>query len=300
MSSVGTPVHCVLLGIKRISRIAKDEVFGSGDNDDWLMYYDNREMKQGRAKVLDLLIGLGADFTLSYRAPNGSEYSCIELTFCAGIGTKEHPLLELVNIGVQLEDGFATRFMRASEICNTEASAKTTIEALIARLDKNPQTERVRSELFTIALQFQSSVASALFTSDVISVDMLYEAFRSATRFDQTNIVEKLLQDARLDPLASHGRLGETVLHEAAIHDAVYTLNFSYLSDWMLMLLEVLAPLLCMMQLRRLARMEMLFRCYLVMAHLLFLPTITARTLGTSLPNMAMLLACEPWLYLTK
>jgi ankyrin repeat protein len=33
------------------------------------------------------------------------------------------------------------------------------------------------------------------------------------------------LQDARLDPLASHGRLGDTVLHEAATHDAVNTLK---------------------------------------------------------------------------
>ena len=33
------------------------------------------------------------------------------------------------------------------------------------------------------------------------------------------------MQDARLDPLASHGRLGDTVLHEAVTHDAVNTLK---------------------------------------------------------------------------
>jgi ankyrin repeat protein len=227
-SSVGTPVHCVLLGIKRISSIV-NQVSGLLGSRGWLRRYDNRLMKQGRDKVLDLFIGLGADFTLPYRTPDGSEYSCIELTRGTGIAMgKEHPLLKLVTTGVQLEDGFATRFMEDSEDsedCNTEDSAKITIEALIAQLDKNPQTERVRSELFTIALQFQSSVASELFTSDVMSVDKLYDALESATRFDQTKIVEKLLQDARLDPLASHGGLGETLLHEAAAHEAVNTLK---------------------------------------------------------------------------
>jgi hypothetical protein len=180
MSSVGTPVHCVLLGITRISSIV-NQVSGTVESKAWLRDYDNRVMKQGRAKVLDLLIGLGADFTLPYRTHDGSEYSCIELTFAAGFGTmEEHSLLKLVATGAQLEAGFATRFMEASREFDTEDLAKTTIEALISQLDMNPQTEKVRSELVTIALQFRSLVASKLFTSDVMSVDMLYEAFKSA------------------------------------------------------------------------------------------------------------------------
>jgi ankyrin repeat protein len=115
--------------------------------------------------------------------------------------------------------------VEASREFNTEDAARATIEALIAQLDINPQTERVRSELFAIALQFQSPVASELSTSGVMSVDMLYEALRSAIRFDQNNIVEKLLQDARLDPHALHSNLGVTVLHEAAIHDAIKTIE---------------------------------------------------------------------------
>jgi ankyrin repeat protein len=225
MSSVGTPVHCVLLGISRISNIV-NKVSGIEDDDDWLWADQNREMKEGRAKVLDLLIRLGADFTLPYRAHDGSEYSCMELTIGAGFAVGlEHPLVKLVATGVQLEEGFAARFKEASLDFGTEHSVKTTIEALIAQLDINPQTERVRSELFAITLQFQSSMASELFTSDVMSVEMLYEAFRSAIRFDQNNIVEKLLKDSRLDPLAPQGNSGETVLHEAAIHDAVNTIE---------------------------------------------------------------------------
>jgi ankyrin repeat protein len=99
MSSVGTPVHCGLLGISRISSIA-NQVSGREDDENWLWDDDSREMKQGRAQVLDLLIGLGADLTLPYRAHDGSEYFCIELTICCGITEGvEHPLLKLVAAG---------------------------------------------------------------------------------------------------------------------------------------------------------------------------------------------------------
>ncbi|TVY92919.1 Serine/threonine-protein phosphatase 6 regulatory ankyrin repeat subunit B [Lachnellula willkommii] len=222
VSSIGTPVHCALVGAYRYSMDLN--INGLENPHDF--------MKKGRAEVLDLLIRRGADIFVPYRGIDGKEYSCSALAInaCMGRGV-DHPLVKLVKAGSKLdfnvmgsleEESLCEWWVYRSETTADAArDMKETVEALIANLNKNSQEDRVKSALLTLALQMKISAAIELVKNKTqtychMDLEGLEKAFSQAVRYDQKDAMVELLSDRRLNPIAVFGEHSETALHQAA------------------------------------------------------------------------------------
>ncbi|TVY37053.1 Serine/threonine-protein phosphatase 6 regulatory ankyrin repeat subunit B [Lachnellula subtilissima] len=215
VSSMGTPVHCALIGALEYSIPV--------EFDKWL-HFGRGFLGGRRAKVLDLLIKRGADISVPYRADNGKEYSCSKLAVdaCMGRGVN-HPLVKLVEAGGKLHDSAVSALKEEQD--NEDGHMKEAVEALVASLNENAQEDRVRSELLTLALQLRSSAAIELVKKKTqaychLDLEDLKEAFFRAIQYDQKEVIEELLTDHRLSPIAGFRTYNRTALHLAAETDS--------------------------------------------------------------------------------
>jgi ankyrin repeat protein len=221
-SSLGSPVHCALLGIRPL-RYCTDE-------DSWL-YRISDDEKHDRLEVLDLLIRFNADLSLRYMAVNGKGYSCAKLALCFGSaqGTAEHPLVQLITAGVQLDssllNSFQEFFKKRPTISTSDSKGKSSgqelIAALVPILNEVSQDGPGWSDLLNI-LQLQDSTDA----SEPMDIENLEIMLDRAIRFDRKEEVERLLRETRFAVSTSYGKLEETALHRAAKSESFHTMKF--------------------------------------------------------------------------
>jgi ankyrin repeat protein len=220
-SSLGTPLHCSLVGIFSLSDALVDE--------DWLET-PHEFMWEGRTKVLEMLIDNGADLTAIYRDPRGKELSCAKLALHASLGRgARHPLITLVVAGAKLDKGLLTTFEYLIDETDYDLEGhEEFVGILIEKLEESTQDDSIVGDVLTAALRFKSSAALVRIRGEIertsnslnVTEEELREIFLRAIRFDQTEVMEHLLQDGRLDISSKCDTDGATPLHVAAEWEA--------------------------------------------------------------------------------
>lgn len=102
------------------------------------------------------------------------------------------------------------------------------IEALVKTLDTNTHDNDVKRNLIAAAMRFKTPAAIGLLrgvSSSEESVDDLNRLFASAVKFDQKEVMEELLKDARVDPLGHNSETGENNLHYAVRYDSLNAMD---------------------------------------------------------------------------
>jgi ankyrin repeat protein len=225
-STLGTPLHCSLVGIEgfldALNYTAWLETLGE-------------YMSKGRTEVLEILIGNGSDLTASYRDPHGEEHSCAKLALHAKLGRgAKHPLITLVSAGAKLDKGLLTAFENLIDETEYDFDGhEEFVGILIKKLEESSEDDSIRTDLLTAALRFKSSTALVTISGERkgtphlmnLSMEELQNVFHRAIRFDQTEIMEHLLQDRRLDACSLVDDDGKTPLHVAAQYEAVNAMN---------------------------------------------------------------------------
>lgn len=173
MSDFGTPIHCALLGVYRVSRILDEDV--------WFAAADHY-MIHGREAVLNLLLQHGGDLTLPFKLLD-TEYSCAQLALHAWVGQGDrHPLMILIKAGVPIDDHLMEDI---ENLFSKGDHGKKFWEAFFTSLETTRFVGDAKSKLLRAALQFKSSsvieLAKIEFSFCQLDIENLSELFYRAT-----------------------------------------------------------------------------------------------------------------------
>ncbi|KUJ07771.1 uncharacterized protein LY89DRAFT_742543 [Mollisia scopiformis] len=219
---LGAPLHCTILG--RIW-LVRSQVF-----DNWFNYravfdHDDAEDTEGRNQVLEMLLAKGADCKALYQDGFGVEFSCSYLAFFfQSTANANYPLLKLLAEGSELDEKVMAYIERHSDRILDE---RDFVEALICKLKEMDLAQAFRLQA---ALKLDTSgsraIAKYISKSSVpTSTSGQIDLFLSAIRFDQTERMEELIRNERLDIILQDPNSIAEFLHAAAKRKAIGALR---------------------------------------------------------------------------